>query len=917
LPAFTAIVMLLTFALTLFCSATLLFLIQPMVGKKVLPLLGGTPAVWNTCMVFFQALLLAGYCYAHLLSRWFKLRAQVWIHAVVLLLPLVPLLWLRFNAESIVELLPPPTGESSTFWLFGWLLVVLLIVAGLPFMVVSTSAPLLQKWFSSTDHPQARDPYFLYGASNIGSMLALLVYPTLIERHMPIVEQSWYWLFAYVALAILIVISGLVSLSLQTTGAENQVQAIKTDTPPIPQADPDTLDDQPPSWARRLRWVALAFIPSSVMLGVTTHLTTDITPMPLLWILPLTLYLLSFILVFSRFMTVVVTALAVVLFLAYHWGGENTFQVEQLVSSSLHLDVYPFLWAVGMFVALLVLTQLVRFIPLWPLVAWVLVFGCLVLFYAVANLPSVTNNIDPFETDSWRKVTIAPAMDPFDIKSWLSSNAFWYFVMPVSGIGFVLLLKRLPNLLHWSMIMLLPLAILVVSMEYICAAMFDLRVYQMLMLHLGALFIAAMVCHGELARTRPAPRYLTEFYLLMSLGGVLGGLFNALVAPITMDRIWEYPLVLALPCLLIPRFGLKATSLWSRRLVEAPLVAGVFLFGVLALVILGGALHVNWIEARDWVDNHDWSNSFKDKMYVLVKQVTTDDRNIIYRERNFFGYFTVASENRPEGLFTQPGVFHLMAHGTTTHGVQWYEPVQMRTEPLSYFHRHGPIGQLFDAVYQMAGDKPRRVAVLGVGTGTLAAYMKPGWELTLFEIDPAVIKVARDRKYFTYLPDAEARGVKVNIVMGDGRLKLQEQNDGSFDMLFMDAFNSDSVPIHLLTREAIAMYKQKLAPGGLLIINIANRYLSFWRIMGNLAEKAGLKVYIQWGLGNKQLNKYACFWVVMAREEKDFGRLTDYSDSEVWEGKTYTRTWELPDPDQLPAWTDDYSNVFSIFRWDR
>jgi SAM-dependent methyltransferase len=917
LPALTSILMMLTFTLTLFCSATLLFLIQPMVGKKMLPLLGGTPAVWNTCMVFFQALLLAGYCYAHLLSRWFKMRTQVWIHAIVLLLPLIPLLWLRFNAEGVVQMWQPPTGESSTYWLFGWLLVVLLIVAGLPFLVVSTSAPLLQKWFSSTDHPQAKDPYFLYGASNIGSMLALLCYPTLIEPNMPIVEQSWYWFLGYVALIVLIVASGVVGLSSRPVNADVTSQAIRTAPPaPTTEADPDALDQEAPGWARRLRWVALAFVPSSIMLGVTTHVTTDITPMPMLWILPLALYLLSFILVFSRLMTLVFAAAIVVLFLGNEWIGKDVFQLQQL-ASELDPMVYKMLWAdLGMLVGLLVLTQLVRFLPLWPLVVWASVLGFLVLFYLLANIPPVTMVIDPFETESWQNVTIALVVDPFEVRSWLNPDWFWLLVLPTSGIVFVLLLKRLPNLMHWSMILLLPLAILAVSMERICAQMFDLRVYQMLLVHLGALFVAAMVCHGELARTRPAPRYLTEFYLLMSLGGVLGGLFNALLAPIAMDRIWEYPLVIALPCLLIPRFGLKTTSLWSRRLVEVPLVGFVCLFGLFVVVVLVGALFVNWKVPRDWVENQNWSDSFKNKMYVIVNQVTTDDKELLYRERNFFGYFTVKRRYYSPQRYTQGGYFTSMLHGTTTHGVQWFEPEDKREIPLTYFHEDGPIGQIFRAVNAKAGDRPQRVAVLGVGTGTLAAYMKPGWELTLFEIDAAVIKVARDPAYFTYLPDAEARGVKLNIIMGDGRLKLNEMQDGSFDLLFMDAFNSDSVPIHLLTLEAIEMYKRKLAPGGLLVINIANRYLRFNSVMGNLARKAQLEAYLQYGIEDRRFDKYACAWVVMAREQQDFGKLLEMKDKYPGLNEEY-ETWIPPYTNNQPVWTDDYSNVFSIFRWDR
>jgi SAM-dependent methyltransferase len=274
----------------------------------------------------------------------------------------------------------------------------------------------------------------------------------------------------------------------------------------------------------------------------------------------------------------------------------------------------------------------------------------------------------------------------------------------------------------------------------------------------------------------------------------------------------------------------------------------------------------------------------------------SDESTIIHRERSFFGTFAVSSAD---------GRYYLFSHGTTTHGIQDRENP---AEPLSYFHRLGAIGQLFESAAAKCGGRPLRVAVLGVGTGTLAAYMQPGWQLTLFEIDPAVVRVARDPKYFTYLADAEARGVRLNVVLGDGRLRLQEAPDASFDLLFMDAFTSDAVPLHLLSREAVQMYLQKLAPGGLLVVNIANRYLTLSPVLGNLAADLGLEGHYQGGDGDNDLVKYPSAWVVLARQVDDYGDLLGKTDGE--------NKWQsLDQDDKVGVWTDDYSNLLRVLKW--
>jgi hypothetical protein len=773
--------MLLVFAVTLFVSAALLFLVQPMVGKLLLPYLGGTPAVWNTCMVFFQTLLLVGYCYAHLLSR-FALRRQVVVHSIVMLLPLAPLLLLRFNVGQAAALWPAPLGEDATFKLFGWLLVVLLLLVGLPFFVVSTSAPLLQKWFAGTDAPSARDPYFLYAASNLGSMLGLIGYVVYVEPRFPLTEraglltwpQTWLWTVGYVGLVGLTALCGLTALGRRLPSAD--VAAREEAAPP----------ERIPTVLRRFRWILLAFIPNSQMLGVTTYMTTDITPMPLLWVLPLALYLLSFILVFS--------------FLRR-------------------------------------------------------------------------------------------------------------FLQPL-------------------MTLLLPFAVVAVALQSDWVRLFDLHVHQRLALHLAALFVTAMVCHGELARTRPSTRYLTEFYLLMSLGGVLGGLFNALLAPIAFNRVWEYPLILALPCLMMPGFGVsRGTPARALELVFGSLLA---VFGVAAGAFLVGKVFVEQEQAHKWVKDNlgdqgplsaltPAANWVADRM-AEGEEEKRDEYGVwirrtkrIYQERNFFGYFSVDAKEFNPKFFQRGGLYHKMYHGTTTHGMQWMEKGR-HDEPLTFFHRQGPVGQLFDAVYEKAGgDGKQSVAILGVGAGTLAAYAKKDWRLTLFEIDPAVVRMATNTDYFTYLSDAKSRGASVEVKMGDGRLMLDREEDGAFDLLFMDAFNSDSVPIHLLTKEAFEIYKKKLKPNGLLVVNISNRYLDFETVLGNLAEATDMEALIQYGLEDRSIDQYGCIWVVLARKtEKDqaFGILPQLRD--------HQRRWQKPETDpRQPVWTDDYSNLLAIFNWYR
>lgn len=524
------------FALTLFTSATLLFMVQPMIGKMILPMLGGTPAVWNTCMVFFQALLLAGYAYSHATTSKLGERRQAYFHLLLLPIPFL-FLPLSINNNWMLKLLTSGDVEGLLIHTdrnpVYALLLILFFTVGIPFFVVSTSAPLLQKWFSNTLHPQARDPYFLYGASNLGSMLALVGYPVVIEPYLSVDAQALWWTVGYVLLATLIASCAYLlwktppadtvpapaatpELPATASASKEQVttaptakapasgqnritktpaaprtpgkEAITTEPPAEAEPDPAT---QPVTAWRRLRWVLLSAIPSSFMLGVTTYLTTDIAAIPLLWIPPLALYLLSFIIVFSRvprwvhtgFILALPLVLLLLIFMMLSGIAPREVQVAEIWKSIAEMTTRP--------------SMAVR-VTGYAIVAGLLaVLGGLVWFGWI-----LTNKAD------WGKLGVL--------------------------VGFLVVVLASMALL-WEVV--IPGLFITIG------------------LHLLALFVVAMVCHGELARDRPQPKYLTEFFLLMSVGGVVGGMFNGLLAPMIFFGNAEYPLVMIFACIMLPPLG--------------------------------------------------------------------------------------------------------------------------------------------------------------------------------------------------------------------------------------------------------------------------------------------------------------------------------------------------------------------------
>jgi hypothetical protein len=819
----------LVFALTLFVSAALLFWVQPMFARLVLPLLGGTPAVWNTCVVFFQAALLAGYGYSHFTPAYLGVRRQTVLHLALMLLPVAVL---PVAVPQALGAVPDYVHPAL------WLLALLLLGVGLPFFAVSTTAPLLQRWFAATGHPAARDPYFLYAASNLGSMIGLLSYPLVLEPFLPLDRQTALWMYIYWALAGLVLVCALLVWAaparVTPAGAGPEVKeappapttpavggtsatrtAVKKGSPrrktiPAAVAPPD-----PEHLTRlgRLVWVLLAFVPSSLMLSVTTYLTTDVAPIPLLWVIPLALYLLTFILAFAR-----------------------------------------------------------------------------------------------------RSLIPLPAVDR-----------------------------------------MLPLVVLVVTVVLLSEA--TEPVWLLLGVHLLGLFWIALYCHGRLARLRPDPRHLTEFYFWLSLGGVLGGLFNALVAPVVFSAITEYPLVLVLACLLravvsgqwlvISKTSALTTDhyplttardVWYAAAVgvltvvlvlvarstgvQAGPISVAVMFGLPAIICY--TFHARPLRFGLAIGGLLLASSLYPGVYGAVE----------YRERNFFGVHKVVLVQEAGHKYVR------LIHGNTIHGQQSLDP-DHRDEPLAYFHRKGPIGRVFRFLEESARP-PHDVGVVGLGAGSLAAYARPGQNWTFYDIDPEVIYLARNSGYFTFLRDCRARSL--TLVEGDARLRLAQSED-RYDLLVIDAFCSDALPVHLFTREALKkVYLPRLNPKGVLAFHISNRYLDMTPVLAGLAEDAQLLCLVQKDTGDAREGKFASDWVVMggpasALEELAQGTLPDpvlgartvgLLGSQLGQGPLLAacvlftgrpaqgRRWGEWDalrsgPGQ-PLWRDDYSNIIKLLK---
>lgn len=920
------------FAITLFVSAFLLFLVQPMIGKMILPKLGGTPQVWNTCMMFFQTALLAGYGYTHSVSTKLGLKRQLIVHGCLLLVPIVVLLVLQPSPFSIASFVPPTEDNPIPATLL-----LLAIVVGLPFFVVSTSAPLLQKWFSSTGHPSAKDPYFLYGASNLGSLLSLIMYPFLVEPYFVVQTQTWIWTVGYIFLAIMIAASAYLVWqappSVQLAGAPTDAGPSSEGAPiPPPVAEtstaiqpasalrgvsrkkgaklPGAVAERAPApsvavqprsdvmtWGRRIRWILLAAVPSSLMLGVTSYVSTDLSPFPLLWVIPLALYLITFILVFSK------------------WPLVWTQEPHKLI----------------LFVAPMAILAL-----------------CLII---------LTRTFSPF----------VPTI--------------------VSFLGF---------------------------------------------------FIIALACHGELAKDRPAPKYLTEFFLWMSVGGMIGGVFNGLFAPIFFTAgVIEYPLAIILACLVRPKM---VESGWTDELVlksspdlekwvqdtgdqlsvsfggkptRSTYVLNVAFDILLALLVMALAWWLSsnatawgwrsgnpnkngimkflkfigfsdvpdpqtgvsgverWYQSAFnaavfgipmiiafFMASRPWRFGLAVAGILLANQYFVErDRNLLVADRSYFGVLRVLNDvddartyveeddvpAGPEGeRVTQ---FHYLMHGTTYHGRNYYDPPALSRLATTYYHRWGPVGVVMERYNWLPGPQNTfwsdnrmpasmfglgaspmslsylplnalcnvwsepPMATIGLGTGTMASYGRPLQHVVYYEIDEKIrsfsLPLDTRKPYFTYLEGALRRGSNLEVIMGDARLSMQHATPGPnarrkaetgnkdlgeipeaipqknslfylkddkislnhdveqvdskgkkypgalfpqrekyYKVIVVDAFSSDAIPIHLTTKEAIQLYMDQLQDDGVLCMHTSNRHMDLTKPIVDIAADLKLAYVI-------------------------------------------------------------------------
>jgi spermidine synthase len=704
-------------------AASLLFTVEPMVAKMLLPIYGGSPMVWNTSMLFFQVALLLGYTYAHFSQRLLGIRWQPLVH-----IPLViaPLLVLPIVLPSWSE-----AGESTP--VAPWLLLVLMAVVGAPFAVLSTIGPLIQRWYSWADLPRSKDPYFLYAASNVGSMLALLAYPFLIEPAADLDAQTRWWALGYRVFVVLVVACVLI---IRFRGAKTSSE--------VP-AEEETAVEEKISWRRRMRWLGLAFIPSSLMLGATTHISTDIAPVPLMWVVPLALYLATFIIAFGS---------------KKHRWLSHTVTLAAL---------------------------------------------------AAAVIP-------------WTLYIIGP--DPLSI-----------------------------------------------------------------LLALSLVFVAGLACHGLLAKDRPTPRRLTEFFLIVSLGGAFGGAFNTLVAPMVFNWTAEFPLVVTSLAVLPLVLGRVDTTVRGRFPGAATLVKTFVLAGPLLLLAITIFLRLgasSFIPAAVAVGVPWCVLAIRRPRVMAIGVALTTVLLLWYRmptdsirERTFFGNYHIYTDGNGRRMF---------GHGSTVHGYQ-FTGGPLRTTPVSYYGRSGPFGDLFTAY----GERSSHVAVIGLGTGVIATYGHRGQTMDFYEIDPAVVRIATN--WFSYLGDSKA---DVATIAGDGRLELEKVPDGSYGVIILDAFTSDSVPPHLMTREALQMYTRKLAPGGVLVFNVTNRSLNLAPMLAATARAAGLTSITGNGAADPQKIYYRSRWVAIARKDADLQPLR----AKAWR-------WHTP-PAGGPVWTDAHSSLFGV-----
>jgi SAM-dependent methyltransferase len=755
-----------TFTATTFLSALLLFAIQPMFAKMVLPVLGGSPSVWSVSVFFFQAALLVGYLYAHLLINKVPPHLTGIVHLAVCVV--------AFAFLPIGKLMgwmgDPPPGDP-----YLWQLAAFTLVIGLPFVAVSANAPLLQAWFARSGHPDARDPYFLYAASNLGSLIALLGYPFVLEPAFGLSQLSHLWAYAYALLVLAIAASFLLMRGAQAGGVPETAAAPAGEAVAAASA---------PTWANRLAWIGLAFVPAALVTAFTVHITTDVASAPLLWVIPLALYLLTFVLVFRD---------------------------QPLISR----EALLFLHLVALAIGLIALS---------------------------------------FQTNDW-------------------------YILSMTGVA--------------------------------------------------VFFTTAMLAHRTLYEARPAPAYLTEFYLWMSFGGALGGMFTALIAPRIFSEIYEYPLLLAASMACRP--GALNLGQDRQRVKDEAIV--------LWLIAALGALLVVLLQPGSWLSTYLGNTRFGARFGItplvvtvlaaaLLANVRFAPRQLLaaglmclalvtlpsavrqadsqITQRSFFGVYRVA-DSPDTG-------FRTLVHGTTLHGAQRIYDDDGKeiddTVPTTYYYPESPIGRTIAKRREILAGRGEkgRYGIVGLGTGSSSCHKREGETWKFFEIDPTVIRIAKNPKIFTFVTKCQP---DIDIAVGDARLTIAREPDASFDLFIIDAFTSDAIPVHMLTKEAVQLFLNKLKPDGVVLLHTSNRYLDLNSVLGAIQKvlpegTAGVAMQDAGGEGYGQTGSSV---VVFAKSE---AALQPY--------RAIEGSLDLDDGSAtgvpLRAWTDDYSDILGAF-WSR
>ena len=766
------------FALTIFTGAFLLFQVQPLVGKYILPWFGGGPGVWTTCMLFFQLLLLGGYAYAHAVTRYLRPRTQAVLHLGLLVAALASLPITPGDAWK-------PTAGGNPAW---HILALLTVSLGLPYFVLSATGPLLQEWFRRTS-PGA-SPYRLYALSNVGSLLALVSYPFYFETNFTRLAQAQFWSWG---LGLYAAACGFCAWRVWKNSAPGtpSAAAAAAATPAAAVA--------PPTVTQRMLWLVLPACASVLLLAVTNKMCQDVAVIPFLWVLPLALYLLSFII-------------------------------------------------------------------------------------------------------------------SFDSPRWYSR--FWFTLLLVAAL---------------------------VAAGVALFAGTDLPIVRQVAIYSATMFVGSMICHGELCRLKPHPAHLTSFYLMIAAGGAAGGLFVALVAPALFNNFYELHLSLALVALLLLALSFSDPAALSPRRwrVLAALLALAALVGADQALDAGAA----WLRQREGWSlsrlDHAWRGTelaglhwplwvlaaLGATAFALVRrrrtppvdghratcrllalglgalivtlgvQIRDASAGALLSTRNFYGVLSVQEYGKDD----PSSHYYLLLHGRITHGIQFAAPDRARTI-TSYFGSRSGLGL---ALRQFPRQQHQRIGLLGLGVGTIAAYGKPGDYLRIYEIDPQIKQIAENP--FSYLATSEA---KIDLVMGDARLSLEHEPPQNFDFIIMDAFSSDAVPVHLLTKEAFAIYRRHLKPDGAIIVNISNRYLNLRPVVENAAREFQFQSH--------------CIECDDGGDDEDEGAWWLYGSTfmVLSQNRAFMDNYALrnaasppaPGPNGVPLWTDDYTSMFRVLQ---